>query len=143
MNQLGKSMVRKLIGANVVLRYLLRDDNALFKKASALLDRVKLGEEAVVIPECVIAESVYVLLKVYKVDRLIISEKLRGLFAYKGVVNPDKRDLVDSLTLFGQTQLSIVDCIVCSKSINHGMSLFTFDSDLQNIFTKKLRSSYT
>ena len=141
MNQLGKGMVRKLIDANVVLRYLLRDDDALFKKASALLDRVKSGEEAVVIPESVLAECVYVLLKLYKVDRLIISEKLRGLFAYKGVVNPDKKDLVDSIILFGQTQLSIVDCIVCSKSINNGMSLFTFDDDLRNIYSKRLRSS--
>ena len=138
MNQLRKSMARKLIDANVVLRYLLRDNDALFKKASALLDRVKSGEEAVVIPESVLAECVYVLMKVYKVDKLIISEKLKGLFAYKGVVNSDKRDLVDSLTLFGQTQLSIVDCIVCSKSINHGISLFTFDNDLKNIYTKKL-----
>ena len=141
MNQLGKSMVRKLIDANVALRYLLRDDDALFKKASALLDRVKLGEEAVVIPEGVLAECVYVLLKVYKVDRMIISEKLRGLFAYKGVVNPDKRNLVDSITLFSQTQLSIVDCIVCSKSINEGMPLFTFDEDLKTIYAKKLKSS--
>jgi predicted nucleic-acid-binding protein len=134
-------MVRKLIDANVVLRYLLQDDDTLFKKAFALLERVKSGEKAVVIPESVLAECIYVLLKVYKVDRLIISENLRGLFAYKGVVNPDKRDLVDSIILFGQTQLSIVDCIVCSKSINNGMPLFTFDDDLRNIYSKRLRSS--
>jgi predicted nucleic acid-binding protein len=134
-------MVRKLIDANVVLHYLLQDDDTLFKKAFALLERVKSGEEAVVIPESVLAECIYVLLKVYKVDRLIISENLRGLFAYKGVVNPDKRDLVDSIILFGQTQLSIVDCIVCSKSINNGMPLFTFDDDLRNIYSKRLRSS--
>ena len=141
MDQLGSGMVRKLIDANVVLRYLLQDDDTLFKKAFALLERVKSGEEAVVIPESVLAECIYVLLKVYKVDRLIISENLRGLFAYKGVVNPDKRDLVDSIILFGQTQLSIVDCIVCSKSINNGMPLFTFDDDLRNIYSKRLRSS--
>jgi predicted nucleic-acid-binding protein len=134
-------MVRKLIDANVILRYLLRDDDALFKKSSILLERVKSGEEAVVIPESVLAECVYVLLKLYRVDRLIISEKLRGLFAYKGVVNPDKKDLVDSIILFGQTQLSIVDCIVCSKSINNGMSLFAFDDDLRNVYSKRLRSS--
>ena len=88
-----------------------------------------------------LAECVYVLLRVYKIDRQIISEKLRGLFAYKGVVNSDKKDLVDSIFLFGQTQLSIVDCIACSKSVNHGMSLFTFDDDLRNIYSKRLRSS--
>lgn len=134
-------MAKKLIDANVVLRYLLQDDNTLFKKASALLERVKVGEEAVVIPESVIAECVYVLLKVYKIDRQIISEKLRELFAYKGIVNPDKKDLIDSIILFGQTQLSIVDCIACSKSINNGMSLFTFDDDLRNMYSKRLKSS--
>lgn len=133
-------MVKKLIDANVVLRYLLQDDDALFKKASALLERVKVGEEAVVIPESVVAECVYVLLKVYKINRQIISEKLGGLFAYKGIANPDKKDLTDSIILFGQTQLSIVDCIACSRSINNGMSLFTFDDGLRSIFSKKLRS---
>ena len=141
MKQLGNGMVKKLIDANVVLRYVLQDDDALFKKASALLERIKVGEEAVVIPESVLAECVYVLLKVYKIDRQIISEKLRGLFAYKGIVNPDKKDLIDSIILFGQTQLSIVDCIACSKSINTGMSLFTFDDELKTIYTKKLKSS--
>jgi predicted nucleic-acid-binding protein len=134
-------MVKKLIDANVVLRYLLQDDDALFKKASALLEKIKVGDEAVVIPESVLAECVYVLLKVYKIDRQIISEKLKGLFTYKGIVNPDKKDLIDSIILFGQTQLSIVDCIVCAKSINNGMSLFTFDDDLRNICSKRLRSS--
>jgi predicted nucleic-acid-binding protein len=141
MKQLGNGIVKKLIDANVVLRYLLQDDDALFQKASALLERVKVGEEAVVIPESVIAECVYVLLKVYKINRQIISEKLKGLFAYKGIVNPDKKDLIDSLVLFGQTQLSIVDCIACSKSINNGMSLFTFDDDLKTIYAKQLKSS--
>lgn len=141
MMQLGNGMVKKLIDANVVLRYLLQDDDALFKKASALLERIKVGEEAVVIPESVLAECVYVLLKVYKIDRQLISEKVRGLFAYKGIVNPDKKDLIDSIILFGQTQLSIVDCIACSKSINNGMSLFTFDDDLRTVYTKKSKSS--
>ena len=141
MKQFGNAMVKKLIDANVLLRYLLQDDDALFKKASALLERVKVGEETVVIPESVLAECVYVLMKVYKIDRQIISEKLGGLFAYKGIVNSDKKDLMDSILLFSQTQLSIVDCIVCSKSINSGMSLFTFDDDLRNAFSKRLRSS--
>ena len=141
MSQLGNGIVKKLIDANVVLRYLLQDDDGLFRKASTLLERAKLGEEAVVIPESVLAECVYVLLKVYKIERPVVSEKLRGLFAYKGIVNPDKKDLIDSIILFGQTQLSIVDCIACSKSINHGMSLFTFDADLRSIYSKRMRSS--
>ena len=117
-------MAKSILDANVILRYLLRDDESLFQKASALLERVKSGEERALIPESVLAECVYVLLKIYKVERQLISENLRGLFAYKGVVNPDKKDLIDSLELFGRTGLSIVDCIVCSISINRRIPLF-------------------
>ena len=130
-------MAKSILDANVILRYLLRDDEALFEKASVFLERVKTGEEAAVIPESVLAECVYVLLKIYRVERQVISEKLRGLFVYKGVVNPDKRNLTDSLELFGKTQLSIVDCIICSRSVNSRIPLFTFDEDLKKTWASQ------
>ncbi len=133
--------MKKLVDANVILRYLLRDDESLFRKGSSLFEKVKVGEEGVIIPGCVLTECVYVLLKIYKVERRIISEKLKGLFSYKGVINSDKKDLIDSLTLFGKTNLSIVDCILCVRSINSGIQLFTFDEELQKI-TKSSSSKY-
>ncbi len=134
-------MVKKLIDANVILRYLLKDDETLFKRASSLLEKVKVGEEAVIIPESVLAESVYVLQKVYEIKREIIAEKLRELFAYKGIANSDKKDLIDSILLFGQTRLSIVDCIVCSKSINQNLSLTTFDDELKKVYITKQKTT--
>lgn len=130
-------MEKKLVDANVLLRYLLKDDEALFKKAYDLLERVKDGKELIIIPESVLAECVYVLLRIYKVDREIIAEKLKSLFLYKGVVNPDKEDLVDSINVFGQTNLSIVDCIICAKSANNKMPIVTFDDELKNISRKR------
>ena len=125
--------MRKLVDANVILRYLLRDDEVLFKKAFLLLEKAKVGEERVIIPESVLVECVYVMLKIYKVERQIIAEKLKGLFLYKGVVNPDKKDLIDSLMLFANTNFSIVACILCARSINGRIQLFTFDDELKKI----------
>ena len=125
--------MKKLVDANVILRYLLRDDEVLFKEAFSLFEKVKVGEERVIIPESVLAECVYVLLKIYKVERQMIAEKLKGLFIYKGVVNPDKKDLIDSLTLIGKKNFSIVDCILCARSINSKIQLFTFDDELKKI----------
>ena len=130
-------MARHLIDANVILRYLLRDNEKLFKRASELLERVKVGDEKVIIPECVLAECVFVLQKIYKVERRVIADKLKGLLSYKGVINPDKNELTDSFNLFDKTQLSIVDCILCARSINSGNPLFTFDDELKNICNKK------
>ena len=126
-----------LVDANWILRYLLRDDEVLFSKASAVLDKARSGDEKIIIPESVLAECIYVLLKVYQVDCSIIADKFRDLFHYKCVVNPDKKDLIDALLLFGHTSLSIVDCILCAKSRNHNLSLLTFDRRLRKICSKK------
>jgi len=130
-------MERKLVDTNVILRYLLRDDEALFQKASAVLEKVRIGEERVVILESVFTECVYVLLKVYEVSRPVIAEKLGGVLYYKGVANPDKQDLIDAIKLFGETHLSFVDCLLCTKSKNSAMPMVTFDEDLKNISKKK------
>ena len=129
-------MARKLVDANVILRYLLRDDETLFQKASEVLEKVRTGEEKVVILESVLTECVYVLLKVYTVNRSTIAEKLGGLLSYKGVANLDKRDLIDSINLFGQTHLSFVDCLLSAKSKNNAMPIVTFDAELINISKK-------
>ena len=75
-------MVPKIIDANWILRYLLRDDETLFTKASDVLEKVKTGEEKVLILESVLAECIYVLLKIYRVDRIAVAEKMRDLFSY-------------------------------------------------------------
>ena len=129
-------MAKKLVDANVILRYLLRDDEPLFQKASEILEKVRTGEEKVVILESVLTECVYVLLKVYGVDRSTIADKLSGLLYYKGVANLDKQDLIDSVNLFDQTHLSFVDCLLCAKSKNNAMPMVTFDEELKNISKK-------
>jgi predicted nucleic-acid-binding protein len=129
-------MAKRLVDANVILRYLLRDDEPLFEKASDILEKVRTGEETVVILESVLAECVYVLLKVYGVDRSAIADKLTGLLDYKGVANLDRQDLVDSMKLFGQTRLSFVDCLLCAKSRNNAMPMVTFDQELKNMARK-------
>ena len=83
-------MARKLVDANVILRYLLRDDENLFQKASEVLEKARTGGEKVVVLESVLTECVYVLLKIYRVGRSTIAEKLGGLLYYKGVAKPDK-----------------------------------------------------
>jgi len=129
-------MAKKLVDANVILRYLLRDDEPLFQEASEILEKVRTGEEKVVILESVLTECVYVLLKVYGVDRSTIAEKLSGLLYYKGVANLDKQDLIDSVKLFDQIRLSFVDCLLCAKSKNNAMPMVTFDEELKNISKK-------
>ena len=121
---------RKLPDTNTILRYLLDDVPHLSAKASAFFEKVRVGKEKVLILESVLAECVYVLIKFYKVPKAEVVEKLKGLLLYKGIVNEDKKDLVEALNIFSDQGVAIVDCILCAKTRNHNLHLFSFDEKL-------------
>ncbi len=123
-------MEKSLVDTNVILRYLLQDDEVLFQEASAILEKVRAGQEKIILLESVLTECVYVLLKVYKIKRSAIAKSLIALLHYKGIANPDKADLISSIDIFSKTNLSFVDCILCARSTNNNMHLHTFDKEL-------------
>jgi predicted nucleic-acid-binding protein len=75
----------KIVDANIVLRYLLNDAKDLSEKASDILEN-----NEVFVPNEVIAEIVYVLEKVYKVENWEISRALMELFDYGNLQVNDK-----------------------------------------------------
>jgi predicted nucleic-acid-binding protein len=122
-----------IVDANVILRYLLADQPDHFRKADQFMGQVKVGEVGVFIPEGVIIECVYVLLKFYKVPRPEIVESLVGILNYKGVINENRRLLIKSLRLFQEKNVDIVDAMVYTLSEEYGWSYFTFDKDLKKL----------
>jgi predicted nucleic-acid-binding protein len=125
-----------VVDANVILRYLLADQPDHFRKANQFMGQVKTGEIGVFIPEGVIIECVYVLLKFYKVPRPEIVESLVGILNYKGVINENRSILIKSLRLFLEKNGDIVDAVVHTISKENGWSCFTFDKDLMKFEEK-------
>ncbi len=125
-----------VVDANVILRYLLADQPDHFRKANQFMGQVKTGEIGVFIPEGVIIECVYVLLKFYKVPRPEIVESLVGILNYKGVINENRSILIKSLSLFLEKNVDIVDAMVHTISKEYGWSYFTFDKDLKRLEEK-------
>lgn len=115
---------------NSILRYLLGDSKDLYERAQGFFENVRTGESAALVLESVLVECVYVLSKYYGVPRQEVAESLKGLMGYRGITNNDKNELLEALTLYGSTKLDVVDCILCVKAKNYGLSLFTFDKEL-------------
>ena len=123
-----------VIDTNVVLRYLLADHEEFYKRARAFMEEVRLGRKKALILESVIAECVYVLLKVYSVPRKEIAEKLAGILTYKGVVSPEKEMLRKALGIFVQHNVDIVDALVFAfGSADKNRQVFSFDSDIKKL----------
>ncbi len=126
-----KDPAKRLPDTNTILRYLLGDEPRLYEKAAKIFEKVRTGEEKIVIPESVLVECIYVLTKFYKVPKKEASSKLQELLHYRGVANDDRDELIEALTTFsGKSSLDIVDCILCAKVKKPNMSLFTFDEAL-------------
>ena len=128
-----KTTDRKLVDTNVILRYLLRDEPSHYEKAKDLFEKVRTGEEKIIILESVIVESVYILTKFYNVPKQVASEKLKNLLHYKGIANSDKNELSVALTLYSENNIDFVDCILCEKAKFNNYSLFTFDKKLKRL----------
>ncbi|MBF0464696.1 MAG: PIN domain-containing protein [Nitrospirae bacterium] len=117
---------------NTIVRYILKDVSDLYAKAEELFEKVRIGEENIIVLESVLTECVYVLVKFYKVPRKDVSFVLQGFLSYRGVKNADRDELIESLRMYSVSNLDIVDCILCAKSRCYKMTLFSFDNDLKN-----------
>lgn len=117
---------------NVILRYLLADVEEHYKEISPFFEELKQGrQKAVILPE-VLLEAFYVLTKVYGVPTEEAAEALKDLLLYKGVVNRDKKLLLESFNMFLSSKgLSLLDCFLCVKTRKHKGKLLTFDEKLK------------
>jgi predicted nucleic-acid-binding protein len=124
---------KSLPDTNIIVRYLVKDNIALYTKAKDFFDKVRDGSEKAVILESVIAECIYVLTKIYQVPKDKASNSLIDILHYKGIANDDQKELIRALTLFLQRGIDIVDCILCAKAVGSGDNLFSFDEELNKL----------
>ncbi|NPB08236.1 MAG: type II toxin-antitoxin system VapC family toxin [Aquificae bacterium] len=115
--------------ANVVLRYLLKDHEEFYRKAENLFNDVLTGKRKVLLLHTVVAEVVYVLQKLYRVDRKEISEVLKELLKIKNIKVSDKGILLKALDIFAQKSLDFVDSILCAYSSK--FTIASFDKDIE------------
>lgn len=83
------------------------------------------------VPESVLAECVYVLLKVYKVPKSKVCEVLAQVLRYQGISHENRSLLLASLSLFSEHNVDIVDAIVHTIAQEQKWELLSFDRDLQ------------
>ncbi len=117
-----------IVDANIILRYLLRDNEKFYKEAEALFNDAFSGKKKILIMHSVIAEVVYVLLKLYKVSKKEIAEVLTELLKIKGVKVQDKEILFDAFKIFENRNLDFVDCVLCAYSRKY--QVMSFDKEV-------------
>ena len=121
-----------LIDTNVILRYLLKDHKRLSPKAKAFMQDLSKGLKKAELQSIVVVECVYVMEKFYEIPKNEIVDKLSRIFNIKGVVNPDKSEILAALVKYENSNADIVDCMLAAKSSPQRV-IVSFDKDYKRI----------
>ena len=129
---------KKIPDTNVILRYLLADNEKQYREISPFFTELRDGRQRAIIPAEVILEAFYVLTKVYEVPPKEAAGALKDLMLYKGVENKDKKLILEALDRFDQNPgLSLLDCLLWVKAEAYGCKLLTFDKKLREAAGKQ------
>ena len=122
------------IDTNYILRYVLND---IQEQAQQAADIIANGAE--IYPE-IIPEAVYVLCRIYGIDRKNVSETL--LSVVDDISVERKEQIKEALRLFRDTRLYYVDCLMLAGFISNGNDFTSFDKKLMERKKKSSRTSY-
>lgn len=118
----------KIIDANIVLRYLLKDNTTLFNKAVKIIEGNNLY-----IPNEIIAEIVYVLEKVYLIPKNEIKRSLNLLFDYPNISMYDEDIIFEALKSYNKFNLDFADALLIAYNQVLNAEIFTFDKKIKSI----------
>ena len=121
----------KIFDTNAVLRYILRDN---IQMADAVEE--VLSKEDCLIPVEVIAETVYVLNKVYKIEREPIKTAIEMIANIDNHIIEHQNVVTHALKVHAFSRLDFVDCLLVGYSKVEGYEIFTFDKKLKNRLKK-------
>lgn len=116
--------MKKLLDANAILRFLLNDNEEMAVQTENVIKNGAFTREVV------IAEVIYVLCGVYKIERTLVSSKVVELLKFIEIENPEV--LKKAMEIFSTYSLDFVDCLLIAYNNVLDIDVFSFDKKLNN-----------
>ncbi|MCL2081080.1 MAG: PIN domain-containing protein [Oscillospiraceae bacterium] len=115
-----------VIDANVILRLILNDNDKMVGEAKAVI-----RSKQVLIKNEVLAEVIYVLLRVYKISKAEICKSVIKLIDVENVLVESKEIIKCAVDTFESGNLDFVDCLLFAYHSIERREIFTFDKKLK------------
>ncbi len=116
------------IDPNVLVRFLVRDDEAQFEKARKLIKREVAAGRCVFVSHLVILETEWVLRSRYSLPKNLIIEAISGLLDATDVRFEDEPAIEEALFIWKDTTADFADCLIGAKNRRLGCrATATFD----------------
>lgn len=125
-----------LADTNIYLRFILKDNQAQFKKVDQLFKKAQKGELKIIFLSEVILEMEFVLRSVYSFSKKEITRAFLSLFKNKFLEVEEKSLWLGVLEVFQKKNLSLFDTFLFLKAKQAKAEVLSFDQDF-----KKLKKS--
>jgi predicted nucleic acid-binding protein len=122
-----------LLDANVLLRYLTGDPEAMADRARLLLERAEGGEFTLLLTPLTIAECVWVLNSFYKQPLPTIADALQRVLALDGVRVPELSLVSDALLSMARHNVDFADAYLAERGKADGLQIASFDRDFRRL----------
>jgi predicted nucleic acid-binding protein len=99
----------KLLDTNVIIRFLTRDNPAQAEKARGLFEKVVAGKERLLVSDLAIAETVWVLEKVYKLKKPDIRAKIEAILNTANLFFQNRGLISESVVLYEIYNIDFID----------------------------------
>ena len=100
------------VDTNVLVRFLVRDDQAQFEKARKLIKRELAAGRRVFVGQLVLLETEWVLRSRYSLPKNLIIEVISGLLDAADVRFEDEPTIEEALFIWKDTTSDFADCVI-------------------------------
>ena len=117
-----------VIDTNLLVRYLINNDQKKAVDVDNLLDKAINGEVKIIVPSVVIAELVWVLESYYQMKADAILELVEAIVNTSGLDVTDKSTVVSALRLYKNRNIDFIDAWIIEFAKERGIkTIYTFD----------------
>lgn len=118
----------EIVDANIILRFIIDDNKELADKAAEIIEN-----RNIYILEEVVAEVIYVMEKVYKMERKQIADIISEFIDFDNIFIDNKEIISTALDIFGKKAFDFVDCVLFGYSKCRNAKIHTFDKKLEKL----------
>jgi predicted nucleic-acid-binding protein len=116
------------VDTNVLVRFLVRDDEAQFEKARKLIKREVAAGRGVLVNQLVLLEPEWVLRSRYSLSKQLIIQTISGLLDASDVEFEDEAAIEEALFVWKESAADFADCLIGAKNRRLGCrATATFD----------------
>lgn len=121
------------LDANIILRYLTRDVPGLASRARSILTSAASGERSLRLATLVVAEVVWTLTSLYKLDRDEVCDRVGDFVAAPGIEAEERELILGALRTMKERNVDFVDAYLAEKARAAGEAVCSFDRDFERL----------